>query len=89
MTVYTEKRVALHFTVSDDSGYASILLTIYQGSRKTPLLNHNYGTATAQPTGNTYTALVLMHSRGRYLWCITATDTARNKSKACSSLSVR
>lgn len=83
------KPVALSFTVSDDSGYASILLTMYQGSSKKPVLSHDYGEATAQPTGNTYSSLILAHGRGRYLWCITAIDAAGNSSRACSSLVVR
>ncbi len=80
---------AFRFTVSDPSGYASILLTIYHGSSKTPVLSHNYGKAKAQPTGDTYAPVILARNRGRYVWCITATDAAGNRSKACNSLAVR
>lgn len=80
---------AFRFTVSDDSGYATIVMTIYRGSSTRPVMRHNYGRAKAPPTGDSYAPTIHARSRGRFRWCITATDTSGNTSKACSSLVVR
>ncbi len=83
------RAIPFRFTVSDPTGSATILLTIYHGSNTTPLLRQNYGSATAKPTGSTYAPLIRARHRGSYLWCITATNPSGDHATACSSLVVR
>jgi hypothetical protein len=82
--------IAFRFTVGDDSGHVNVVLTIFRGrSSRKALLNKNYGTASAQSSGNRYIAWIHARNRGNYLWCVTATDAAGNKAVACTRLVVR
>ncbi len=85
----TGTTIALRFTVGDDSGRVTVLLTIYKGpNNRTVLMRKNYGAVAARSRGHAYTARVRAHTRGNNLWCVTARDAAGNKATACSKLVV-
>jgi hypothetical protein len=81
--------IAFRFTVGDDSGHVNVVLTIFRGRHsRRALLNKNYGTASAQPTGSRYIAWIHSRNPGTYLWCVTATDATGNEATACNRLVV-
>jgi len=77
--------VAFRLRVADNSGSVTVVLTIYSsGTKGEVAFRKNYGKA--KP--GKYTIKIRPRGRGVHLWCITATDAARNKATACSKLVV-
>jgi hypothetical protein len=78
--------VTFSFSVADNSGRVGVLLTIYDAPAKSKrLFRKNYGSAKS----GSYTLKIRIDGARTDLWCITATDGARNAATACSSLVVR
>lgn len=78
--------VTFPFSVADNSGRVGVLLTIYNAPAKAKVLfRKSYG----QTKSGSYTVKIRIQDARTNLWCVTATDRARNVATACSSLVVR
>lgn len=79
--------IVFRFSVGDNSGKVRVVLTIYKApGNRTVLLRKNYGVANAPLARRSYRVTIHARSVGTHLWCITATDAARNSATACSAL---
>lgn len=77
--------IAFRLRVADNSGRVTVVLTIYGSRTKGKVVfRKNYGKAKS----GRYTITIRANSPGVHLWCVTATDAAKNKATACSKLVV-
>ena len=81
--------IAFRFSVGDNSGTVRVVLIIYKAANnRAVLVRKNYGVRKAPPSRRSYTATIRTKRVGTHLWCIVATDGARNTATACTSLVV-
>lgn len=84
----------LNHYISDDSGKAALILTIYKGSKLVDHGNAPLGTVSQQPDKKLLEYLLYFPKptmkKGVYRWCLQAKDAAGNLSaKSCASLTLR
>jgi hypothetical protein len=83
------RNIPFNFTVGDDSGQLGVVITITRGASRKVLMRKDYGTVSVDAAGSGFVARIRASNRGRYRWCVKATDAAGLTATSCSSLVVR
>jgi hypothetical protein len=83
------KVIPFNFTIGDASGSLHVVVTITRGASRTVMMRKDYGTVSVDPAGSGFVAKIRARTRGRYRWCVKATNDAGTATTACSSLVVR